>query len=331
MEVSMPEIIGYGMAGMDLCLVLDHIPAPNEAMFVKEMSWQYGGTVSTGLCATRILCGASCGMVTYTGGTVGRLVIADLERHGIDTSQIREYPDTEKQSRLTVVLTSLADGGSRSPCGLPFAMSPPHCPEDIDYGYMSSAKYIFVHRGDAGQTKAAAYAHEHGIDVLMDADIWTPQIGDIMPFVDYFIASEKCFDRLTENVEGTVEEKLRFIRSKLPPHALAMTTMGEKGAFGLDDDGYFETPAYKVDVVDTAGCGDVFHGAFIACKYRGMDNREAAKYCSAVSAIKATRLGCRAGIPTDEVVREFMETGNIDYTKGLDERCEYYSKMPDIM
>lgn len=64
---------------------------------------------------------------------------------------------------------------------------------------------------------------------------------------------------------------------------------------------------------------------------RRMNNREAARYCSAVSAIKATRPGCRAGIPTDEVVREFMQAGVIDYTKGIDDRCEYYSKMPDIL
>ena len=324
----MPDMIGYGMAGMDLCLVLDHLPSPNEAVFVKEMSWQYGGTVTTGLCAARILSGASCGMVTCVGGTVGKLVKADLVRHGIDVSRTVECEDPEKTNRLTVVLTSLADGGSRSPCGLPFSYSPPHCPEEIDTDYLSTAKYIFVHRADIGQTKAAAFAHEHGIHVLMDADIFTPDIRKIMPYVDTFIASEKCFLGLTDGMNGTTEDKLRRLREYLPAHALAMVTMGDQGSFAVDDEGYFETPAFPVEVVDTAGCGDVFHGAFLACLYRGFSHREAARYSAAVSAIKATRLGCRAGIPTDEVVRTFLETGVIDYSKGIDERCAYYAAMP---
>jgi len=326
----MPDIIGYGMAGMDLCLVLDHLPAPNEAMFVREMSWQYGGTVTTGLCAARILSGASCAMVTNVSGAVGKLVKADLARHGIDVSHVEEYTEPGKESRLTVVLTSLADGGSRSPCGLPFSKSPPHCPEEVDTDFLATAKYIFVHRAEGGQLRAAAWAHEHGIGVLMDADIWTPRIGEILPYVDYFIASEKCFARLAQELPGTVEEKLRAVRESLPPHALAMVTMGEKGSFAVDDEGYFHTDSFPVAVVDTAGCGDVFHGAYLACLMRGMTNREAARYCSAVSAIKATRLGCRAGIPTDEVVREFMETGSIDYSRGIDERCTYYAAMPAL-
>lgn len=323
----MPEVVGYGMAGMDICLVLDHIPAPNEAMMVQEMSWQYGGTVTTGLCAVRILSDASCGMVTCVAGPVGNLIKADLVRHGIDVSQVIDWPDPEKASRLTVVLTFLENGGARSPCGLPFSSAPPHCPEEIDYSYLEDAKFILVHRGDVGQTKAAKYAHEHQIGVVMDADICTDTIWDIVPYVDYFISSEKCFRQMFPG-EESIQEKLEKLRQSLPEHALAMVTMGENGLFAVDDDGYFEIPAYQVQVVDTAGCGDVFHGAYLACKYRGMTNREAAQYSAAVSAIKATRLGCRAGIPTDEVVRKFMETGEIDYTKGLDERCAYYAEVP---
>ena len=43
---------------------------------------------------------------------------------------------------------------------------------------------------------------------------------------------------------------------------IVVFTFGEKGCIGMTKGGYFELPAYKVDVVDTVGAGDVYHGAF---------------------------------------------------------------------
>ena len=41
-------------------------------------------------------------------------------------------------------------------------------------------------------------------------------------------------------------------------------TFGEKGCAGISKEGFFEIPAFDVDVKDTVGAGDVFHGAFLA-------------------------------------------------------------------
>jgi sulfofructose kinase len=42
-----------------------------------------------------------------------------------------------------------------------------------------------------------------------------------------------------------------------------------------------------------------------------------------VSAIKCTRLGGRAGIPSAAVAQRFIDTGAIDYTE-IDKRVEMY-------
>ena len=57
---------------------------------------------------------------------------------------------------------------------------------------------------------------------------------------------------------------------------------------------------------DTNGCGDTFHGAFIAGMLQGMDAGTACEYASAAAAIKCTRLGAREGMPTDEECRAFL-------------------------
>jgi sulfofructose kinase len=68
----------------------------------------------------------------------------------------------------------------------------------------------------------------------------------------------------------------------------------------------FELPAYQVDVVDTTGCGDTFHGAFALALARKQSVIEAARFASAAAALCATQLGGRAGIPTSEQLEQFL-------------------------
>lgn len=89
-------------------------------------------------------------------------------------------------------------------------------------------------------------------------------------------------------------------------HGLVMFTMGKEGLAACDEVGCFALPAYAVDVVDTTGAGDVFHGAFLAALVRKMDNRAAARYASAAAAISCTSVGGRTGIPDHTAVCRFM-------------------------
>ena len=103
--------------------------------------------------------------------------------------------------------------------------------------------------------------------------------------------------------------------------------MGEKGCVGYSkSEGFFVEEAFKVDVFDTLGAGDVYHGAFLAGLVKGYSLREAARFANAVSAVKICYIGGRAGIPTFDVVDEFMKTGKIDDTE-INQRIEYYRNM----
>ena len=83
-----------------------------------------------------------------------------------------------------------------------------------------------------------------------------------------------------------------------------------------------------INVIPTdiaTGAGDVFHGAFNYAWLQGWDVPTCARFSSAVSAIKCTRSGGRAGIPTLETVQKYLDTGKIDYTE-IEERVAHYRK-----
>ncbi len=57
-------------------------------------------------------------------------------------------------------------------------------------------------------------------------------------------------------------------------------------------------PAFEVNVVDTTGCGDVFHGAYCALLAQGADLATRVRLASRAAALKATQPGGQAGAPT---------------------------------
>jgi sulfofructose kinase len=69
-------------------------------------------------------------------------------------------------------------------------------------------------------------------------------------------------------------------------------------------------------VVDTTGCGDVFHGAYAACIARGDTVAAAIQVATATSAIKATQPGGRAGIPDRPTVERFMQERMVNPSEG---------------
>jgi sugar/nucleoside kinase (ribokinase family) len=69
----------------------------------------------------------------------------------------------------------------------------------------------------------------------------------------------------------------------------------------------FHQPAYLLPtVVDTTGCGDSFHGAFLFGLLQGMTLQETASLASAVAALNSQRLGGRGGLPSLEQAQEFV-------------------------
>jgi sugar/nucleoside kinase (ribokinase family) len=59
--------------------------------------------------------------------------------------------------------------------------------------------------------------------------------------------------------------------------------------------------------VDTTSCGDVFHGAYASALAWGLGLDERVRLACAAAALKATRPGGQAGIPTRAAVESFLQ------------------------
>ena len=313
----MADIVGIDRPCMDLNVSVDVFPTPNEGGLVKQNTWQGGGKVATGLVAAARL-GIQCAIIGAVGGDLyGRFCAKDFERHGVDISEL--HVDTSATTALSVVISDRESCG-RSILYRPGSVTIPPL-NDQSYGMVKQARCLFLAAAGGMYAEAAQIARASGAKVLMDAESASPAMIDMLPLTDVFIASESFYNALYKDSEHKAH--LRELSAMGPE--ITVFTLGEKGCAGLGPEGYFRLPAFPVDVVDTVGAGDVFHGAFAAAMVRGMDAETAARYASAVSAIKCTRIGGRAGIPDSATVEQFLRDGTIDYTE-IDRRVEFYQR-----
>ena len=70
-------------------------------------------------------------------------------------------------------------------------------------------------------------------------------------------------------------------------------------------------PAFKVNVFDTNGCGDTFHGAFALAVAREITINDAIAFASAAAALKAMAAGGQRrgwdALPTLDEVSQFLQ------------------------
>ena len=89
------------------------------------------------------------------------------------------------------------------------------------------------------------------------------------------------------------------------PSAVVITC-GEKGArfFSEEEEGFI--PAYEVPVVYDVGAGDTFQAGFVAGRSWGMSFAESVRVGAAAAAMRITRSGDPALLPTARAVRDFI-------------------------
>ena len=74
----------------------------------------------------------------------------------------------------------------------------------------------------------------------------------------------------------------------------------------LVDGKILHVAGFKVDVVDTTGAGDVFHGGFIYGLLQNWEVTEILRFANAVAGLKCRELGGRRAIPSLDEARRFL-------------------------
>jgi len=318
------DIIGIGKPCIDMLSIVERLPKPDSGTGILDFSRQGGGNVATAIVAAARL-GATAGMVGMTGSCLnGKAIREDFEYNGVDISRIVTVEGM--YSDFAVILSDLETKGR----SIIYRRGPLRALEtsDLDRDYLTSAGILHLEGSGEPEKTAALWMREAGKKVAYDVAGYSEGVKNFTPHIDFYIASEFCYKAVFgegENREENYEKNCRIIAESGPE--IVVFTLGARGCVGFcKNEGFFRVGGLQVDVVDTLGAGDVFHGAYLFGLSQGYGAKKSAEFANAVSAVKIGYIGGRAGIPTLAATERFMAKGAVSAEDDaeLQKRAEYY-------
>jgi sugar/nucleoside kinase (ribokinase family) len=303
------DVLGLGAVAIDDFVYVDAYPPPDVKLSVLGRGRQLGGLTATALVAAARL-GARTGYAGVLGDDeLSRAAVSGLAREQIDLSHLVIQADA-RPIHSTIVVSP--QWGTRNIFfdrrGVVGAH--PLLPEPA---VIRRSRVLLVDNfGLEGMVRAARIAHDAGIPIVADfEESGLPFFDELLSLVDHLILSSGFAQALTNAPDAASAAAQLWS----PAREVVIVTAGADGMWYLADgntrDPHFQ-PAFPVEVVDSTGCGDVFHGAYAAGLARGLGLANRIRVAGAAAAIKATKPGGQAGIPDWPHVEAFLRQQNDD-------------------
>ena len=282
-------IVGVGHDCLDYLCTVEAYPPEDGSTHITAMTCAGGGAAATAVAAASRL-GVPAGMVDVLGDDdTGARIRALLEQDGVDTSSIRTVPGG--RSSVSYVMIDPAHG-SRTKFPYPAALPPIGWDADQVRTVQNARAVHLDGTRYADALRAAQLAKAAGVTVSLDgcsmqAD--NEKNRALASMSDILIMNY----RYPVMVTGIDDYEKALLEMAHWGPEVVIGTQGERGCLAVIGGRVRRFPAYPVQVADTTGAGDVFHGAFLAGRLRGLELEE--------------NIRGRAGIPTWEETMAFLE------------------------
>lgn len=310
------DYIGLGFVSNDHLAILPFIPIDTKVKMVSHAI--IGGGPAGNATAGAATLGLSAAFVGTVGDDAdGRMILDDFRKQGVDVSFVRVRPGA---TSAIAYLWIEEKTGNRSCAwtreGLDELTAGEITPEVADAIRRAKILHLDGHNA-AGAIAAAKVAKSAGVTVMYDAGTIRDGMEELLPLADLLICSGEFAvsvaagrDKLITDgyTEDQVEAAVRALYAKYRP-TVCGATMGVRGSMCFDGKSLVKCPSFHVEkVVDTTGCGDLFHTGFATRWLETHDLLECQRFGAAVSAIKCRGLSGRPpSAPTRPEVDAFLK------------------------
>jgi sugar/nucleoside kinase (ribokinase family) len=292
------RVIAMGVHVVDvLARPIESIPAGQGGQLVDEIRITPAGSAG-GTAVTLAKLGARASSAGAIGtDSLGDVMLELLGRFGIDTTLLIRREGVQTSAS---VLPIRPDGAR--PAFHVIGANATYNADDAPWGAIAGATHLHLgapeFMGGEQAAKILSFARQHG--VTTSADILAPgeQAAAILDWIapcfeqlDYLLPNEEQVLGLSG--EADLESGCRKLLER--GIGCVAATAGADGALIVDRDGAQRVPAFKIDVIDTTGCGDSFSAGFLRGLSLGRTRRDAAVLGSAAAALVAQGLGSDHG------------------------------------
>jgi sugar/nucleoside kinase (ribokinase family) len=296
------DLVGFGLNAVDHLCIVPQYPRFDTKTEILHYEKLAGGQVATtvSFIARMGLRGKYIGKVG--SDDVGQFSLESLKSENIDISAVRVEKGARNQYAFIIIdknsgeRTILWERDRR----LSFRDA------ELRREDVCSGKMLHLDGHDyAAAIRAATWAQEEGIPVVIDLDKVVPRSRELIEKVDFLITSSNFppdFTGIADPIESLLA--LREYCSGF----IAMT-LGAQGAMAVLGDTCLRFPAFKVHAVDTTGAGDIFHGGFIYGLLQNWSLDQIMSFSNAAAGLNCTHIGARAGIPPLSEILQLANSG----------------------
>ena len=295
----MVSVFCIGHAVQDLVFSIDKMPS-NAIKYSASAFKTIGGGPAATAAVTISKLGGSVRFASRVGEDIlANFVIAELESYDVDCSLVQRIRGHQTSTSAVLVdkngermIVNFQDGSLTS---------------DIKWLKKNFSLDSHAVLADTRWPEAGIYslklAKEKGIPAVLDADVPVPKDGKLVNAATHVAFSENGL--MDFSGIKNAEIALQSVHEKYGN--CCCVTLGSEGTLIIEDGNQTHVPAFKVDVRDTLGAGDVWHGAFSLALAEGKLTIDAAIFASAVAALKVQNGNGRAGCPSRENVESFLQ------------------------
>ncbi len=293
------QVTCVGIAVLDLVFRVERFPDGPGKYRASERREVGGGVAATAAVAVTALGGRGVFVGVVGDDPTGDRIVAGLREAGVDTGRVRRVAGA--QSPLSSVLVDAA--GERTIVNHASAELFDRAAPIAEADLAGADAVLADMRWPTSAVAALAAARQRGVPGVLDCDHDPSRHLEVVAAASHAVFALPTLTALV----GVGEPEAALVAATELTDGVVVATDGGNGVFWIDADGYHHLPAFDVDVVDTLGAGDVFHGAVALALAEGRRLGGALRWASAAAAIKCTRFGGRSGIPSRREVDRFIE------------------------
>jgi sulfofructose kinase len=295
----MSRIICLGHAALDRLYRIEAFPPePTKVRALEHI--ESGGGMAANAAAAIARLGGKVELWSRVGDDeAGNKIKAGLKAGKVDVRHVQSF----EEGRTSTAAIIVDDRGERLIVGnrdtnMPSGTSwlPLERVKDTD-AVLADVRWL------EGVRALFTRARADHIPTVLDADLGAREaLGELLELTDYAVFSEAAL----KDFAPKISREAAFAKVAALGCRHVGVTLGANGYAWGDADGQHSVPAFPVDVVDTTGAGDAFHGAFVLGVAQGLAMPEIVRRAAATAAMSCNRLGSRAGLPNLKQLDAFL-------------------------
>lgn len=303
-----PNVTVLGSINQDLVVHCDDLPLPGQTILAKSFAEHSGGKGANQAVAAA-LAGGRVRMIGAVGDDAfADRLIANLNRHGIDTESVLRRKNTS--SGLAVIAVDRR--GENSIMVIPGANATLSASDVIaKREVIEQADVVMVQLELPIATVLAGtqIARGAGVRVMLDPAPVPRDVPDQLFDVDVLCPNENEATELT-GISVTDWSSAKDAAETMRGRGVrrVLLTMGRQGTLLDQADGHQSIEAFEVNTVDTTAAGDAFAGAFAVAWAESEDVAAAVRFGNAAGALAASRHGAQDSLATREQIESLLET-----------------------